>query len=186
MRKLLLLPFLFLALVSCSKHEITVKNQTPTSVVVASAPKVSSLEKTVTEEPIVLASTSNEALIQSLSATPNLQKLVANAINTDQKVKMGRVEKFRTVLKARKEIKKVVKEQKENNKNESNKSQLTALLLCIFLGWIGVHRFYLGYTWQGIVQLFTAGLGGIWTLIDLVRILTGDLGPKNGKYSDTL
>lgn len=68
----------------------------------------------------------------------------------------------------------------------SGKSQVVALLLCIFLGWIGIHRFYLGYIWQGIVQLCTAGLLGVWTIIDLVRIITGSLQPKGGSYSKTL
>ncbi|MGL2986980.1 TM2 domain-containing protein [Flavobacterium sp. RSSA_27] len=67
----------------------------------------------------------------------------------------------------------------------SGKSQVVALLLCIFVGVIGIHRFYLGYTWQGIVQLLTLGLFGIWTLIDLIRIITGDLQPKGGSYSKT-
>lgn len=68
----------------------------------------------------------------------------------------------------------------------SGKSQTTALLLCIFVGIIGIHRFYLGYTWQGIVQILTLGGLGVWTLIDLVRIITGELGPKDGSYSKTL
>uniref|UniRef100_UPI0040495347 TM2 domain-containing protein n=1 Tax=Flavobacterium sp. TaxID=239 RepID=UPI0040495347 len=68
----------------------------------------------------------------------------------------------------------------------SGKSQVTALLLVILVGAIGIHRFYLGYTWQGIVQLLTFGGCGIWSLIDLVRIITGDLQPKNGTYSKTL
>ncbi|MFP9098236.1 TM2 domain-containing protein [Flavobacterium sp. RHBU_24] len=68
----------------------------------------------------------------------------------------------------------------------SGKSQLIALLLVIFVGALGIHRFYLGYTWQGIVQLLTLGGCGIWALIDLIRIITGDLGPKNGNYSETL
>ena len=68
----------------------------------------------------------------------------------------------------------------------SGKSQVAALLLCFFLGGIGVHRFYLGYTWQGIVQILTFGGLGIWTLIDFIRIITGDLQPKNGSYSKTL
>ncbi|KAF2519892.1 TM2 domain-containing protein [Flavobacterium salilacus subsp. salilacus] len=68
----------------------------------------------------------------------------------------------------------------------SGKSQLIALLLVIFVGGIGIHRFYLGYTWQGIVQLLTLGGCGIWALIDLIRIITGDLQPKDGKYSKTL
>ena len=66
------------------------------------------------------------------------------------------------------------------------KSQLVALLLVLFIGILGIHRFYLGYTWQGIVQLLTLGVCGIWTLIDTIRIITGDLGPKDGPYSETL
>ena len=55
---------------------------------------------------------------------------------------------------------------------------ITALILCIFLGGLGVHRFYLGYIGIGIVQLLTAGGCGIWSLIDLIRIITGDLKKK--------
>ncbi|MFT7899362.1 TM2 domain-containing protein [Tenacibaculum ascidiaceicola] len=67
----------------------------------------------------------------------------------------------------------------------SGKSQIAALLLCWFVGIIGIHRFYLGYTWQGIVQILTLGGLGIWTLIDFIRIITGDLQPKNGSYTQT-
>lgn len=66
------------------------------------------------------------------------------------------------------------------------KSQLTAALLAFFLGALGIHRFYLGYTWQGVVQLLTLGGLGIWALIDFVRILTGSLQPKDGQYAKTL
>jgi TM2 domain-containing membrane protein YozV len=68
----------------------------------------------------------------------------------------------------------------------SGKSQLVAALLAFFLGFLGIHRFYLGYTWQGIVQLLTLGGFGIWALIDFIRILIGDLQPKDGTYSDPL
>jgi len=53
---------------------------------------------------------------------------------------------------------------------------IIAAILCFFLGYLGIHRFYLGYTTIGILQLITAGGCGIWALIDLIRILTGDLG----------
>lgn len=53
---------------------------------------------------------------------------------------------------------------------------IIAAILCFFLGYLGIHRFYLGYTTVGILQLITAGGCGIWALIDLIRILTGDLG----------
>ncbi|HMP28490.1 MAG TPA: TM2 domain-containing protein [Saprospiraceae bacterium] len=68
----------------------------------------------------------------------------------------------------------------------SEKSQVIALLLVLFVGVLGIHRFYLGYTWQGVVQLLTAGGCGIWALVDLIRIVTGDLKPKNGDYKDKL
>lgn len=66
--------------------------------------------------------------------------------------------------------------------SNSGKSQLIAGLLCFFLGTLGIHRFYLGYIGIGVIQLLTGGLFGIWTLIDLIRIIIGDLKPKNGKY----
>lgn len=66
------------------------------------------------------------------------------------------------------------------------KSQLIALLLSIFVGLIGVHRFYLGYIWQGIVQILTIGGLGIWALIDIIRIVIGDLKPNGAEYSDKL
>lgn len=65
-------------------------------------------------------------------------------------------------------------------------NQLVALLLCFFLGGLGVHRFYLGYIWQGVVQLLTGGGCGIWALIDFIRIILGTLKPKDGEYSTTL
>jgi hypothetical protein len=67
-----------------------------------------------------------------------------------------------------------------------DKSQVTALILVALIGGLGIHRFYLGYTWQGVVQLLTAGGCGVWALIDLIRIITGDLQPKDGSYSKTL
>jgi TM2 domain-containing membrane protein YozV len=56
-------------------------------------------------------------------------------------------------------------------------SQGVALILCAFLGPLGVHRFYLGDIWQGIVQLLTFGAFGIWSLIDFIRLILGGLGP---------
>jgi len=61
----------------------------------------------------------------------------------------------------------------------SQKSKLTAGLLGIFLGGIGIHRFYLGYTGIGIVMivvsLCTWGIAGsIWGLIEGIMIITGN------------
>lgn len=67
------------------------------------------------------------------------------------------------------------------------KSKIVAALLGIFLGWAGVHRFYLGYTTLGIIQLVlgvvvgavTCGIGtmiaSIWGLVEGILILVGNI-----------
>lgn len=62
----------------------------------------------------------------------------------------------------------------------SNKSRLAAALLCFFFGTIGVHRFYVGKVGSGIAQIFTVGGFGVWTLIDLIFILSGQFTDKSG------
>ena len=64
---------------------------------------------------------------------------------------------------------------------EGEKKQfMTTLLLSIFLGGLGVDRFYLGYTVLGIVKLLTGGGCGIWWLIDVILIATKKLKDANG------
>ena len=60
------------------------------------------------------------------------------------------------------------------------KNKTVALILSIVLGGLGIDRFYLGYTVPGILKLITGGGFGIWWIIDIVLILTGKLGPKDG------
>ncbi len=65
--------------------------------------------------------------------------------------------------------------------NASDREWLPTLLLCFFIGGLGVHSFYVGKTWIGVIQLLTLGCCGIWTLIDFILILT-----KNYKDSEGL
>ena len=64
------------------------------------------------------------------------------------------------------------------------KNKIVAILLSLFLGGLGVDRFYLGYIWTGILKLITFGGLGIWALIDLIRIIIGNLKPKDGEYEE--
>ncbi len=55
----------------------------------------------------------------------------------------------------------------------SPKSRMVALLLCVLLGYAGVHRFYVGKVASGILWLLTGGLFGVGYVIDIVLIATG-------------
>jgi hypothetical protein len=61
----------------------------------------------------------------------------------------------------------------------SEKDWLTAVLLSLFVGVLGIDRFYLGYTGLGIVKLITCGGLGIWALVDLILIVMGRLPDAN-------
>lgn len=62
----------------------------------------------------------------------------------------------------------------------TEKRILPAFLLCFFLGIFGIHRFYVGKTGTGILQLVTLGGVGIWSLIDFIMIIIGRFTDKEG------
>lgn len=70
--------------------------------------------------------------------------------------------------------------------NESTKSRAAALLMALFLGGFGVHRFYVGKNGTAVAQLIlTLTLigtiaSGIWALIDCIMIVTGSFEDKAG------
>lgn len=60
-------------------------------------------------------------------------------------------------------------------------SWAVALLLSIFLGYLGIDRFYLGYVWLGILKLVTGGGFGIWWLVDVILIAAHRLPAADGE-----
>jgi TM2 domain-containing membrane protein YozV len=63
---------------------------------------------------------------------------------------------------------------------KSDKNKITALLLCIFLGGLGIHRFYVGKIGTGIVWLLTGGVFGIGWLVDIIMIAVDKFKDKQG------
>ncbi|MDR1961204.1 MAG: TM2 domain-containing protein [Gracilibacteraceae bacterium] len=63
----------------------------------------------------------------------------------------------------------------------NEKSKTTTLIISIFLGELGIDRFYLGYTGLGILKLITVGGFGVWWLIDVILILMGKMKTKSGQ-----
>jgi hypothetical protein len=63
----------------------------------------------------------------------------------------------------------------------SQKNWAVTLILCVFLGGIGAHRFYVGKIGTGLLWLFTLGFVGIGVLVDMILILCGRFLDKNGQ-----
>ena len=129
-------------------------------------------------------------LLLTSAIPPSTTPVVPASLSADYTEAKAQLEQFKGSklnLKEKIGLKIATKQmQKEANAEGGGKSQLVALLLALFLGILGIHRFYLGYTTIGIIQLLTLGGLGIWAFIDLILIITGDLKPKTGDYEKTL
>ncbi len=65
--------------------------------------------------------------------------------------------------------------------NVSEKGMGRTLTLCIFLGELGAHRFYVGKVGTGILMLLTLGGLGVWWMSDLILIGRGKFTDKKGR-----
>lgn len=123
----------------------------------------------MTEAPLI-AST-NKSIILPVSNRILIEKNSVKTISS----KFNNTSDFKLVKK--KNLK------KSSSTTGGGKNQIVALLICFFLGLLGVHRFYLGYAGLGVLYLFTFGIFGIGWLIDLILlIIPNGLTPK-GKSS---
>lgn len=140
----------------------------------------------------VLASSSASAAVYAVSPQEALApgfsiEEFVKATPKEIREKTGHKLSLKEIVVLKAAQKKIKKELKGDKAAAGDKSQLIALLLVILVGVLGIHRFYLGYTTIGIIQLLTGGGCGIWALIDLIRIITGDLMPADGSaYNPTL
>ena len=62
----------------------------------------------------------------------------------------------------------------------SPKSLFGTMLLCGFLGYLGIHRFYVGKIVSGILMLLTFGGLGLWWSIDFILVTAGAFKDKDG------
>ena len=63
----------------------------------------------------------------------------------------------------------------------SDFNRLTTFLLCLLLGFLGVHRFYVGRAGSGVLWLLTGGILAVGWIYDLVMIATGEFQDEQGK-----
>ncbi|NHJ04052.1 MAG: TM2 domain-containing protein [Candidatus Heimdallarchaeota archaeon] len=54
---------------------------------------------------------------------------------------------------------------------KNDEQKIIDILLCLFLGYLGIHRFIKGYMLSGVIWLCTGGLLGIGVIIDLIWII---------------
>ena len=67
-----------------------------------------------------------------------------------------------------------------SSNSDVSSTWLTCLLLCIFLGYLGAHRFYTKKIGTAILMILTLGGCGIWYTIDLIMIIAGKFKDSSG------
>jgi len=62
----------------------------------------------------------------------------------------------------------------------SEKDWVVTLVLAVVLGFLGIDRFYSGSIGLGVLKLLTSGGFGLWWLIDIILLATGNYKDGNG------
>lgn len=120
--------------------------------------------------------TASSVAARTLSKPATLTKALGAPLKADRKTVRKAIRQLATPQKAA----------------ADGKSQTTALILCILLGGIGVHQFYLGYTGRGILRIalaltsfliVPAIINLVLYILDIIKIINGELKPKGGDYA---
>jgi len=170
---------------SCStSHQTAILNHQPTSTHL-----IASVEKQEVDQDVAATTATTIMPVANDEVTPQVRNVTETAVaKADTKAETKKTTKAGSFLRKAPvtsfAISTINKLKPNSASAGGEKSWIVALLLVIFLGGLGIHRFYLGYIWQGVVQLLTAGGCGIWALIDLIRIAMRDLQPLDGEYID--
>ena len=130
-------------------------------------------------------------LVNSFPEVTALSNKIDEVLSNNKTSKKDKV-KLSEIRKVKKEVKDLKKHLKNENKITSEtKSQgpdkQTAIILCClgFAVIAGLHRLYLGYYGLGILYILTGGLCLIGTIIDLIKLLNGDLQPNGGSFDES-
>jgi len=102
-------------------------------------------------------SVSKKSVQKKTASTASLAEAVAKPVQKKAKV-------------AQKQTQVIVNNIMPSTKMKRN--WLAALLISIFVGWLGIDRFYLGHGGLGFLKLITLGGLGVWWLIDIFMIAT--------------
>ena len=60
----------------------------------------------------------------------------------------------------------------------AKKSKGTVFIICLLFGWLGMHKFYVNKSTEGVLYLLTFGLFGLGRIIDIIKILNGNFTDK--------
>tara|TARA_B100000963_G_C22613531_1_gene666101 strand:+ start:675 stop:1328 length:654 start_codon:yes stop_codon:yes gene_type:complete len=130
-------------------------------------------------------------LVNSVPEVTSLLNKIDEVLSTKKTSKNEKL-KLSEIREVKKEVKNLKKQLKNENKITSKTEsqgpdKQTAIILCC-LGFAiiaGLHRLYLGYYGLGILYILTGGLCLIGTIIDLIKLLNGDLLPNGGSFDES-
>jgi hypothetical protein len=83
-------------------------------------------------------------------------------------------------IRSRKESQRIIKALELESASSSEKDWVVTLVLSFLLGGLGIDRFYSGSVLLGVLKLFTLGGLGLWWLIDLIMLITGNYKDGDG------